>query len=76
MANIPKTILGIQTAINGGAEDFSANTPKTLSRKTKAKAKIIPIAKLVPIPPRRFIDETATAIIVRIKAETGILYFL
>ena len=44
--------------------------PKILSKNTKAKARIIPIAKLTPIPPRRFIEETDTAIIVKIKAET------
>lgn len=69
-------IFGVQTAKSGGAEDFSAKTPKTLSRKTKVNANRIPMAKLVPIPPRRFIEETATAITVRIKAETGMLYFL
>ena len=76
MAKIPKTMLGIQTANNGGAVDFSASTPKTLSKNTNAKAKTIPMAKFVPIPPRRFMEETDTAIIVKIKAETGMLYFL
>ena len=76
MANIPKTIFGIQTAIIGGALDFSAKTPKILSRKTKAKASNIPMAKLAPIPPLRFIEDTATAIIVSINAATGTLYFL
>ena len=76
MAKIPKAILGNQTANIGGILDFSANTPKILSKKTNAKASAIPIAKLVPIPPLRFIEETATAIIVSINAETGILYFL
>ena len=69
-------MLGIQTAKSGGILDFSAKTPKILSKKIKVKASPIPIARFIPIPPRRFIEETATAIIVRIKAETGILYFL
>ncbi len=38
-------MFGVQTANNGGAEDFSASTPNILSKKTKPNAKIIPIAK-------------------------------
>jgi hypothetical protein len=76
MAKIPKTVFGIQTAIKAGMLDFSAKTPKILSKNTKAKASKIPRAKFIPIPPRRFIEETATAIMVRINAETGMLYFL
>lgn len=76
MANIPKPTLGNQTAKNGGILDFSANTPNILSKKTKAKANAIPMARFIPIPPRRFIDDTETAIIVRIKADTGTLNFL
>lgn len=76
MARIPKTILGTQTAIIGGAADFSAKTPKILSKKTKANAKTIPMARFIPIPPLRFIEETATAIIVKMNAATGILNFL
>ena len=76
MANIPKAILGNHTANMGGILDFSANTPKILSKNTKANASAIPMAKFVPIPPLRFIEDTATAIIVRINAETGTLYFL
>ena len=62
MAKIPKTIFGNQTANNGGKLDFSANVPKILSKNTNEKATAIPMAKLNPIPPLRFIDETATAI--------------
>ena len=76
MAKLPKTILGIQTAIIGGIVDDSAITPKIFSKNTKENDKRIPIAKFIPIPPRRFIEETATAIIVNINAETGTLYFL
>src|SRR5690554_7554107 len=36
----------------------------------------IPNAKLTPIPPLRLVDDTATAIMVSINAETGTLYFL
>ena len=76
MANIPKKMLGNHTANSGEKEDFSAMVPNILSKKTKANAMAIPMARLVPIPPLRFIAETETAIIVRIKAETGTLYFL
>ena len=76
MAKIPKTIFGNQTANKGGKLDFSANVPKILSKNTNEKATAIPMAKLNPIPPLLFIDETATAIIVSINADTGILYFL
>ena len=68
--------MGIQTAKSGGILDFSAKTPNILSKKIKVKARQIPMARFIPIPPRRFIEETATAIMVKINAETGILYFL
>ena len=76
MAKIPKTKFGIQTAIKGETDDLLAKTPKILSIKIYPKANKIPIARLIPIPPRRFIDETATAIIVKMNAETGTLNFL
>ena len=38
--------------------------------------KVIPNAKLTPMPPLRLKDETATAIRVNIKAEIGILHLL
>ena len=76
MAKIPKTKLGIHTAISGGIADSSAKTPKILSKNMKANASRIPMARLIPIPPRRFMEETATAIIVKINAEIGTLYFL
>ena len=56
--------------------DFSARAPNILSKNTNANAIAIPIAKLIPIPPLRFIEETASAIMVNINAETGKLYFL
>ena len=34
---------------------------------------VIPNAKLIPMPPLRFTDETETAINVKIKTATGIL---
>jgi hypothetical protein len=64
--------LGNQTANIGGILDFSANTQRFYQKQRQSQCN--PIAKLVPIPPRRFIAETA-AIMVRINAETGTLYF-
>ena len=71
MAKIPKIKLGNQTAINGGKSDCSAITPKILSKKTKTMAIQIPTARLIPIPPRLLIDDTATAMIVKIKNRNG-----
>jgi hypothetical protein len=68
--------LGNQTANSGDILDFSAKTPKILSKNTNKKATAIPMAKFIPIPPLRFIAETETAITVKIKAEIGILNFL
>jgi hypothetical protein len=76
MASMPKVKLGNHTAKSGGMLDFSAIVPNTLSKKMNVKASAIPIARLTPIPPLRFIDDTATAIMVNINADTGILYFL
>ena len=69
-------MFGNHTAINGEKVDCSAIVPKTLSKKIKIKARVIPTARFTPIPPRRFLEETATAIIVRIKADTGVLHLL
>ena len=69
-------MFGNHTAKKGGILDFSANVPNTLSKKIKVKAITIPIAKLIPIPPLRFIEDTATAIMVKINAEIGKLNFL
>ena len=68
--------LGNHTAIIGGKLDCSAMTPKILSKKTKTMAIQTPTAKFTPIPPRLFMDETATAIMVKMKTETGKLHFL
>jgi len=76
MASIPNTILGNHTAIKGEKVDCSAMVPKTLSKKIKMKARHIPTARFTPIPPLLLNEETATAIIVRIKAEIGMLHRL
>jgi hypothetical protein len=69
-------MLGNQTAANGEILDFSAMVPKTLSKKIKVNAITIPMAKFIPIPPLRFMEETATAIMVNTNAEMGKLNFL
>ena len=56
--------------------DLLTITPKILSKKIKRKPKLIPNAKLTPIPPLRLKEETATAINVKINDETGILHLL
>jgi len=63
--------LGIKTAMRGEKPDCSARVPNTLSKKMKIKATPIPKARLIPMPPRRFAEDTATPMMVRIKAVTG-----
>ena len=70
---MPKAILGIQVASSGEKVDFSARVPNTLSKNTKVKARQMPMARLRPIPPRRFMLDTATAIMVSIKADAGMV---
>src|SRR5690606_21223263 len=64
------------TATKGEKSDWEARTPNILSKNTKTMAIQIPKAKFTPIPPRRFMEETATAIMVKINTETGKLHFL
>jgi len=45
--------------------DLLTRTPKILSKKIKRNPKLIPKAKLTPIPPLRLKEETATAITVK-----------
>ena len=65
---------GNQAARTGEKVDLLTITPKILSKKIKRKPKLIPNAKLTPIPPLRLKDETATAINVKINDEIGILH--
>ena len=67
---------GVQAAIQGVKFDFSTITSKILSKKIYIKAMIIPTAKFKPIPPLFLNEDTATAIIVKISAETGIDHLL
>ena len=75
-ANKPNKNKGNQAAINGGKVDLLTKTPKILSKKINRKPKLIPKAKFTPIPPLLLNEETATAIIVNIKAEIGMLHRL
>lgn len=71
MANIPNIILGNQTI---KSELVSAPAPKTsaiFKKKTYTNIKVIPMAKLIPIPPLRFFEANATAIKVKMYEDTG-----
>jgi len=68
--------IGSQAAIAGGKLDLATKTLKILSKKIKINPSKIPKARLTPIPPLRLKEETATAIMVNTKAETGRLYLL
>ena len=61
MAN---TIFGAQDATKGEKSLLAAMVPNILSKKIKIIPIAIPMARLTPMPPRRFTEETATAIIV------------
>ena len=74
MAKIPNNTFGNHTATNGGKSDWAAITPNILSKNTNTMAMQMPKAKLTPMPPRRFMEDTATAIIVNINTETGKLH--
>ena len=71
MAKREKMSNGNHAARAGEKFDLATMTPKILSKKIKMKPNAIPKAKLTPIPPRRLKEETATAIKVKINAETG-----
>ncbi len=73
MAN---TIFGAQEATKGEKSLLAARVPNILSKKINTIPMAIPMARLTPIPPRRFTEETATAMIVNMYAETGKLHLL
>jgi hypothetical protein len=62
--------------MKGFKSDLETRTEKSLSKKIKIKAKIIPKAKFNPIPPLFLFDATATARIVNIKIVIGSVYLL
>lgn len=75
-AKTPNITFGNQTAINGEKSDCAAMVPKTLSKNTNIIAIVMPKARFTPIPPLLLIEDTATAIIVKMNTETGKLHFL
>ena len=66
-----KTILGIHRAINGGSTPPWTNIWLNLRKRIYVKARAIPIPIFHPIPPRLFLEDRATPIIVRMNAENG-----
>jgi len=76
VARIPKNINGNQAPKKGEKFDFVTKTPKTLSKKINKNPKVIPIAKLTPIPPLLLKEDMETAIIVKIKEARGKVYLL
>ena len=73
MYNVTKrnTKLGSQAPMLGFISDLDTKTEKSLSKKIKIKARIIPKARFKPIPPLFFVEATATAKIVNIKTVIG-----
>ena len=67
---------GNQAPRKGEKLDFVTKTPKILSKKMNKKPRVIPKAKLSPIPPLLLKEDIETAIIVRIKDAKGKLYLL
>ena len=59
-------------AINGGRILFAETTFKASKEKTKTNARAIPIAKLIPNPPRFFCEDSDSARIVNTMIENGI----
>lgn len=68
---IPKVMLGSQAAINGETNPFSEKEEVVCVKKIQTKAKVIPTAKLIPIPPLRFCEERDRANMVKIIVENG-----
>ena len=67
-------MFGNQVATIGEKLLCSAIVPNILSKKINIIPIAIPRAKFTPMPPLRFIDDTATAIMVRIKTDIGKLH--
>jgi hypothetical protein len=63
MANIK---LGIHTAISAGKPTFHAATAITFIAKMYINTNSNPMAILIPIPPRFFLEATETPMMVRI----------
>ena len=76
MAKIPKRNSGSHAPKKGEKFDFVTNTPKILSKKINKNPRVIPKAKLTPIPPLLLKEDMETAIMVKIKDANGKLYLL
>ena len=74
MLKEPKRKRGNQAARKGEKVDLLTITK--ILKKIKRNPKLIPNAKLTPIPPLLLKEETATAINVKMNDETGILHLL
>ena len=60
-------ILGIHAASIGGVSAFMAKVADTVCNNIYAKLNAKPIPKYIPMPPFRFLDDSETPIVVRIK---------
>ena len=65
------TRFGSHKAIPGGNVPVWTNIWLKRRKRIYVKANAIPIPIFHPIPPRRFFEDSATPIIVRINAENG-----
>ena len=70
-ATMEKKILGIQTPISGGSDRFVLKVVENFDRMTKIAPMTMPAARWKPMPPRTFLDATATPINVRMKIVHG-----
>lgn len=66
-------MFGIHEATNGETYPFSENVDVVCEKKMYTNANEIPTARLIPIPPRRFFDESDKAKTVKIIVENGTL---
>lgn len=68
----PNIIFGSHIARRGDILLFSETTLKAWKENTNTKANAIPIARLIPSPPRFFCEDNDKAKKVKIIIETGI----
>lgn len=64
-------MFGSQIASHGGITPVYTNIWLNLMNNMYEKLSAIPIARFQPIPPRFFLDDRATPIIVSMNAENG-----
>ena len=70
-AMIVNTRFGSQRATAGGNAPVCTNIWLNLRNRIYVNANAIPIPMFQPMPPRRFFEESATPMIVRMNAENG-----